>query len=118
MSRIACLLPEAPSLTPPGAQPGPPLGVRQNASYPVFETGLARGDLILFYTDGLYEATGPAQEPYGEERLHAAVQARLRLPAGRLFDELLDEVLAFTAGRGFADDVCLLGMEVIRSAEE
>jgi sigma-B regulation protein RsbU (phosphoserine phosphatase) len=93
--------------------PGPPLGVRHQATYSTASITLARGDLLVLFTDGLFEVNGPDQEPFGEERLQAAVRRRLSLPAGRLFDELLGEVQQFSAGRGFADDVCLVGMEVI-----
>jgi sigma-B regulation protein RsbU (phosphoserine phosphatase) len=86
--------------------------VRPQATYAVAQTTLDVGDLVVLFTDGVFEVTSPTQEPYGEERLLAAVQRRLALPAGRLFDEVLAEVQQFSAGRGFADDVCLLGMEV------
>jgi serine phosphatase RsbU (regulator of sigma subunit) len=42
----------------------------------------------------------------------AAVTRRLQLPATRLFDELLEEINKFSDGRGFCDDVCIVGMEV------
>lgn len=99
-------------LAPPGGQPGPPLGVRPQAVYPVAEMRTSPGDLFVFYTDGLVEAAGPDQESFGEGRLRDAVQRRPALGCGRLFDEVLAEVSAFTQGRGFADDVCLVGMEV------
>jgi sigma-B regulation protein RsbU (phosphoserine phosphatase) len=99
-------------LTPAGGRPGPPLGVREQASYAVSTATLKRGDLVVLFTDGLFEAPGPDQEHYGEERLRQAVERRRNLPTGRLFDEVLAEVQAFTAGRGFADDVCLVGMEL------
>jgi hypothetical protein len=34
------------------------------------------------------------------------------LPAAPLFDELLQEARDFAAGDEFADDVCLVGMEL------
>jgi serine phosphatase RsbU (regulator of sigma subunit) len=100
------------SLSPDGYTPGPPLGVRDQASYAVSSASLAAGDLLVLFTDGLFEASGPDHEPYGEERLRLAVERRLHLPTGRLFDELLTEVQQFTQGRGFADDLCLVGMEL------
>jgi sigma-B regulation protein RsbU (phosphoserine phosphatase) len=103
-------------LSPPSYMPGPPLGVRDQASYAVLSAAMRRGDLLMLFTDGLFEATGPDQEPYGEDRLRQAVEQRLRLPTGRLFDELLAEVQQYTAGRGFADDVCLVGMELTADA--
>jgi sigma-B regulation protein RsbU (phosphoserine phosphatase) len=95
-----------------GSVSAPPLGVREQASYAVSAVHLHRGDLVVLFTDGLFEATGPDLEPYGEDRLRLAVERRLRLPTGRLFDEVLAEVQAYTSGRGFADDVCLVGMEL------
>jgi sigma-B regulation protein RsbU (phosphoserine phosphatase) len=99
-------------LPPPGGAVGPPLGVRERAVYAVADSNVEVGDLLVLYTDGLFEATGPSQEPYGEGRLLEAVRRRIALPPGRLFDEVLAEVVQFTGGKGFADDVCLLGVEV------
>jgi sigma-B regulation protein RsbU (phosphoserine phosphatase) len=93
--------------------PGPPLGVRAQAAYTTASTFLNRGDLLVLFTDGVFDVTGIDQEPFGEGRLEEAVRRRLNLPAGRLFDELLTEIHQFSGGRGFADDVCLVGMEVI-----
>jgi sigma-B regulation protein RsbU (phosphoserine phosphatase) len=100
-------------LPPPNGQPGPPLGVRDEAAYPVAEASLGRADMLLMFTDGLFEVVGADQEPFGEEQLRKAVQCRIDLPAGQLFDDLLTEVLRYSAGRGFADDVCLVGVELI-----
>ena len=47
--------------------------------------------------------------------LVAAVQRRLRLPAPLLFDEVLKEVYEFSGGKGFTDDVCLVGLELAAS---
>jgi sigma-B regulation protein RsbU (phosphoserine phosphatase) len=92
--------------------PGPPLGVRQQAEYAVGQAALDVDDLVVLFTDGLFEVTGAEHQPYGEERLLEAVRQRIGMPAGRLFDELLVDVQRFAGDKGFADDVCLLGMEV------
>jgi sigma-B regulation protein RsbU (phosphoserine phosphatase) len=101
-------------LVPPDGPTSPPLGVREGASYSVGQTTLSVGDLVVLFTDGLFEVTDPSLEPYGEIRLRHALERRTHLPAGRLFDEILAEVQQFTGNRGFADDVCLLGVEVAR----
>lgn len=100
-------------LPTPGGHPGPPLGVRDQAGYPVAETSLARADMLMLFTDGLFEVVGADHEPFGEEQLRLAVQRRLNLPPGALFDDLLTEVIRYSAGRGFADDVCLVAVELI-----
>ena len=92
---------------------GPALGLFAEAEYPVGHVPVAAKDLFIFYTDGLYEAHGPKdQEEYGQERLLAAVQKRAGLPAEALFDQILDDVKAFSSGKEFDDDVCLVGVEV------
>jgi sigma-B regulation protein RsbU (phosphoserine phosphatase) len=56
-----------------------PLGSLPRPEYECREQPLAPGDLLLFYTDGLIEATSPLGEMFGRERLGAALR---RLPAG------------------------------------
>jgi sigma-B regulation protein RsbU (phosphoserine phosphatase) len=91
--------------------PGPPLGVRENAVYTVGEGSLAPGDLVVLFTDGLYEVNAPDETEYGEARLLETVRRRLTQPTGPLFDEVLAEIQEFSVGKDFRDDVCLLGME-------
>lgn len=110
--REATFLPGLPGM------PGPPLGVRDQASYAVASTTLTRGDVLLMFTDGLYEVVGADQEPFGEEQLRQAILRRLHLPPGRMFDEVLTEVIRYSGGRGFADDVCLVGMEVVSTGDD
>jgi sigma-B regulation protein RsbU (phosphoserine phosphatase) len=96
-----------------GGMPGPPLGVRDQAVYQSASTRLGQGDLLLLFTDGVFEAVGAEEEPFGEERLMDVVRRRMNQPAGRIFDDILAEVQKFTDGRGFADDVCMVGVEVV-----
>ncbi len=99
-------------LPPPMGHHGPPLGVRPGATYSSTRVTAAPGDVFVLYTDGLIEATGPGDEPYGEKRLKEALQARIGLTGGRLFDEVLADVVRFTGGKGFSDDVCMVGVEL------
>src|SRR5581483_11667055 len=100
-------------LTCSGGSPGPPLGVRDQAGYAVSMTALAAGDVLMLYTDGLTEVVGEGQEPFGEDRLPAAVERRVREPTSRLFGEVLSEISRHSDGRGCSDDGCLVGMEVV-----
>lgn len=100
-------------LAPPGGTPGPPLGVRDHASYAVCGASLEPGDKLMLFTDGLYEVVGSGEEAYGEDQLRDAVRKRVAQPVGQLIDEVLGEILQYSEGRGFADDVCLVGMEVM-----
>jgi sigma-B regulation protein RsbU (phosphoserine phosphatase) len=90
----------------------PALGLFEDAIYETSSAKLAPGDLVILFTDGLYEVHNPANELYTPALLLEGVQKRSQLEAGRLFDELLEEIRAFSAGTGFSDDVCLVGVEL------
>lgn len=92
---------------------GPALGLFERAQYPVCQCPLAVDDLLLLFTDGLFEINDDTQEEFGQDRLLAAVQKRLHLPPDKLFDELLAEVRQY-AGDEFIDDVCLVAAEITR----
>jgi sigma-B regulation protein RsbU (phosphoserine phosphatase) len=100
----------------PGCRPGPALGVFEESVYPLCRKALARHDLIVLFTDGIYEVEGVAGKEYGQERLLGAVRQRADLPVGQLFDELLADVRQYAGKQGFADDVCIVGAEVVRVA--
>jgi phosphoserine phosphatase RsbU/P len=88
----------------------PALGLFEDAVYQSSEVKLSNHDLIMLFTDGLYEVQDAHNVLYTQELLVAGVQRRLRLPAERLFDELLEEIKGLSGG-SISDDVCLVGME-------
>ncbi|HMP81429.1 MAG TPA: SpoIIE family protein phosphatase, partial [Verrucomicrobiota bacterium] len=90
----------------------PALGIFPDAQYETSETRLAPGDLVMLFTDGLYEVHSAGQELYTQEMLTAGVQKRLRHNTPQLFDKLLAEVREFAEGHVFDDDVCIVGMEL------
>src|SRR4051812_22540556 len=94
---------------------GPALGLFAESNYPTGRIGISPGDMILLFTDGLYEVIGEEQEEFGQERLLESVRRKLELRPPQLFDELLDEVKEFSVSNEFDDDVCLLAMEVVRT---
>jgi len=104
----AALLP-----TPSGA--GPALGLFTDAIYVTSHRTLATGDVILLFTDGLFEVTGAeSPEQYGRQRLLATAREHMNLPPPALCDALIAEVQTFAGENAFSDDVCLLSMEVVR----
>ena len=98
----------------PGEKPGPALGLLDTAAYTAHERPLARGDLLMLFTDGLYEMDGPNDTLYEMSQLADAI-ARLRAqPTPQLFDTLLDELRAFSTTGAFGDDMCLVGVDLTR----
>ncbi len=89
----------------------PVLGLFADAAYTTAEANLSPGDLVMLFTDGLYEVEDRQNELYSQALLVAGVRRRAQQPAAQLFDELLAEIRHFAADNSFADDVCLVGIE-------
>lgn len=87
------------------------LGLLEDTPYKSSKVKLSPGDLVMLFTDGLYEVQGAQGELFTPAQLAAGVERHVQLPAPQLFDELLMAVGQFSAGAGFTDDVCLVGME-------
>ena len=97
-----------------GGKSQPALGLFENANYETSEVPIATNDLVMLFTDGLYEVHGPDQELYSQNLLIQEIERRLNRPASTLFDELIAQIQEFSADGRFADDVCLVAMEVMR----
>ena len=91
----------------------PALGLFENATYQTSEALLAPRDLVMLFTDGLYEVQAASQALYTEAQLAAAVRKRLQSSVAQLFDEVLSEVREFAESHEFDDDVCVVGMEFV-----
>jgi sigma-B regulation protein RsbU (phosphoserine phosphatase) len=100
------------ALSNEGAGNRPALGLFEDAVYATSQCPLMEGDMMMLFTDGLYEVEGANEQLYSAEKLVDAVRRRNRLPAGELFDQLLAEIKEFALDKQFTDDVCLVGLEV------
>lgn len=89
----------------------PALGLFEHASYQSSEVRLVPRDLLMLFTDGLYEVHAPDDKLYTQDMLATAVRRHLHSPAPQLFDSLLREVREYAADHTFEDDVCLVGIE-------
>jgi sigma-B regulation protein RsbU (phosphoserine phosphatase) len=104
-----------PSETPSklnGHKPGPVLGLFDEAHYLNSTRQLAPRDVLLLFTDGLFEVEGPEGEIYDYHQLQRAIGERSRLPTPELCRGVIDEIQQFSARKEFNDDVCLVAMEV------
>jgi len=89
----------------------PPLGFLEDTVYRASEISLQANDLVMLFTDGLYEVQNPQGELYSQSRLAVDIRRYLALSAPELFDRILGDIRAFSDGVGFMDDVCLVGMQ-------
>jgi phosphoserine phosphatase RsbU/P len=93
---------------------GPVLGMFPQAEYGLHTMPLSVHDMVLLFTDGLFEVEGADGELYDEKSLMKAVDRRANLHAGELCAEVLAEIQQFSAKNKFDDDVCLVALEVER----
>jgi sigma-B regulation protein RsbU (phosphoserine phosphatase) len=68
---------------------------------------LEKGDVCVFYTDGLTEARR-GEEEFGYERLKDSAKELVHKSAAEGKKALLDKVTAFTAGQTLHDDLTLV----------
>lgn len=96
------------------ASQGPALGLFGDSTYATTCDTISAGDMLVFYTDGLFEAQGPGQQEYGQERMEATLRRSSRLPRQQILDRLLDDVHGFTENAPLEDDVCVIAAELAR----
>jgi serine phosphatase RsbU (regulator of sigma subunit) len=92
----------------------PALGLFDDPPYETSETTIQPGDLLMLFTDGLYEVQGANEELYSQQRLMLDAKAIMAKPVGPLFDQLIETVRNFAVSHEFEDDVCLVGMDYVQ----
>ncbi len=98
-------------LTNLGGKSQPALGLFEEAVYRTSEVKFSPHDLVMLFTDGLYEVQDDDHELYTQSMLVTDVEKRALLPVSDLFDQLIERMHRFSADGKFSDDVCLVGME-------
>jgi serine phosphatase RsbU (regulator of sigma subunit) len=90
---------------------GMPLGLLPGMSYEEKEIVLARGDSVLFYSDGLVEAHDPHRQMFGFPRLQGLVGAH-RSDGPAMVNFLLSELARFTGEEWEQeDDITLVTLD-------
>lgn len=92
----------------PDALTNLPLGIDDTASYPQVRIDLARGDLLLVYTDALTESAGPDGELMGEQGLLALVHSLDAEQPDQLAGALAGRLEQHRGGRPAEDDETFL----------
>jgi serine phosphatase RsbU (regulator of sigma subunit) len=96
---------------PPDAG-GPALGLMDEFEFTTIEETITAGDRVLLFTDGLFEAAAPNGEEFGPERLAATLARQAGQPLDASLTALLGQVKEFSGGTEFADDVCIVAVEL------
>ncbi|MBD3184133.1 SpoIIE family protein phosphatase [Candidatus Poribacteria bacterium] len=92
---------------------GIPLGILPKALYDQDRTRLMKGDIVLFYTDGVTETMNSNRDIFGLDRLIELVQRYNFMDSKSLIEKLYDEVINFSDGEPQADDLTLIALKVM-----
>ena len=86
----------------------PLLGIDARMTFESVERTWKPGDALVLFSDGIVEAENAAGEIFGEDRLHALVEAHGHRQPADLKQRIIDAVETFSQGVPFQDDVTLL----------
>jgi sigma-B regulation protein RsbU (phosphoserine phosphatase) len=91
---------------------GFPIGIFDDATYDEWSVKLDKGDILVFYSDGLTEASNREGKFFGGHRLISVLEKHTQLSSSDLADRMLEEVQDFTEGGAITDDRTLVVMKV------
>lgn len=91
---------------------GPVMGMFEDASYGSSKDRIAPHDIILQFTDGLFEVENTEGVAFDEKRLARVAGKCSGMDAAGLCKAVLAEVRQFSDKKNFDDDVCMVAMEI------
>ncbi|CAN5442406.1 hypothetical protein BH18VER2_BH18VER2_03820 [soil metagenome] len=91
---------------------GPAMGIFSSATYTTTIRSMARGDLVMLFTDGLFEVEDATGAFFDEEQLRVTVTRHAALAPQEFFDRVLQDIRKYSQRETFADDVCVVGMQI------
>src|SRR5438093_1728324 len=93
---------------------GVPLGMFRDSRYYEYYATIKPGQTLVLYTDGVTEATNPAGEEYGRDRLVDAARRAKDLPARETIDFIHQDLMQWTDGLGATDDVTFFIVKALK----
>jgi serine phosphatase RsbU (regulator of sigma subunit) len=87
---------------------GPVLGIPMPVWFQSSSATLARGDMLVLFTDGLIEVESSGGEIFGKERLEEVLRRCSRLPAGKIIHSVMESTRSFSGKDVYEDDFTLV----------
>jgi len=92
--------------------PGVPLGSFSGVTYDEATVPLQAGDVFVFCTDGIFEATSPDGAEFGAKRLCDIVNEHRTGTAREIVDAIFEVVIAFRGGAPQNDDMTAVAVKI------
>ncbi|HAS89691.1 MAG TPA: serine/threonine protein phosphatase [Desulfovibrio sp.] len=84
------------------------LGVDETYVYREYLTQMERGQILVLYTDGIWEAHSPAGKQFGKDRLQQIIRDNYHKTSQEMADNILIEVAAHRNGLPLEDDCTII----------
>lgn len=94
------------------------IGVKEDVEFIEQEIELINGDVILFYTDGLVEATNPQGDLFGTKRIFECLIKFKHLQTNDIIESLYSEIRSFTNQESLQDDISIIVLKVMPTTNE
>jgi len=91
-------------------KPGMALGLWENITLDENSLIIAKGSLLMMYTDGMTDCRDPQSEPFGLERIKSTMAGLRSYSAQSGCDQLFDTLMAYQDGSKQDDDVTLVAV--------
>jgi sigma-B regulation protein RsbU (phosphoserine phosphatase) len=89
------------------------IGVKQSVVFEERTMELQKGDVLLFYTDGLTEATNPEGDMFDNGRAYRHLQSVSHLPVEEIIDSFYQAVPEFTGSLTLQDDISIVVLKIL-----
>ena len=87
-------------------------GMMEDAFFEKDTVTLNEGDILVFYTDGVTDASNQQEEFFGEERFFQLVKEHCSLSAAELMDKIYSKITDFSAGAPQFDDITMIVLKI------
>jgi sigma-B regulation protein RsbU (phosphoserine phosphatase) len=92
--------------------PGVPLGSFSGVTYDEVTLPLRAGDLFVFCTDGIFEASNADGKEFGAQRLCDVVREHRKATAREIVDAIFDSVILFRGTAPQGDDMTAVAVKI------
>jgi sigma-B regulation protein RsbU (phosphoserine phosphatase) len=89
------------------------LGVKRSVVFEERTIELQKGDVLLFYTDGLTEATSPEGDMFENGRVCRQLGSVSHLPVQEIIDSFYQAVTEFTGSTTLQDDISIVVLKIL-----
>jgi len=88
------------------------MGIFPSATYRTVTRPMAKGDLVMLFTDGLFEVEDATGAFFNEEQLRTTASRHAALGPKEFFDQVLGDIRKYSQSESFEDDVCVVGVQI------